>query len=135
MERRLYFIFGDLAAAVVAGSLAGWLAMLVVPAGFQGPLAMIAAMGIGMVVGMAVGMVVGFLFVPFFGAMEPMLPASLGGMMAGMGMAMAAVMGTPTPMNATLDGAAIGALCLLYTYVQQARLFGTASTQAPNDGP
>ena len=128
MERRLYFILGDLSAAVLSGACAGWLVQFMVPVSFNGPLAMAAAMLIGIITGMAVGMLCGLLSSPFFGAMEPVLPASLAGMMAGMVIGTAMVMSTLSPLNAALGGAAIGALCLLYTYVQQTRLFGDVDT-------
>jgi len=89
MERRIYFIVGDVLVCLVAGAGAGWLVQYVVPGHWYPLIGMV----IGMALGMFVGMLAGFLFGPFFGAFEVMLPASLSGMLAGMIVGMAYTMG------------------------------------------
>jgi len=81
MERRPYFVIGDLAAnvlvAAVAAALATWL--------FGGEPGMFAGMVGGMVLGMALALVLSMvLLVPLLGAMEVMSPCMLSGMFAGM---------------------------------------------------
>jgi hypothetical protein len=120
MERRVYFIFGDLLACVVAGALSGWLTQLAVPGDWY----VLAGMFVGMAMGMAVGMLTGILLSPFFGAFEVMLPASLSGMLAGMIVGMVYTMGDNSPADATISGAQLGLVCLVFTYVMQAKLQG-----------
>ncbi|NQU58494.1 MAG: hypothetical protein HQ513_14770 [Rhodospirillales bacterium] len=123
MEHRVYFIFGDVLACVVAGAAAGWLVQYVVP-GDWFPLV---GMMVGMVIGMAVGMLSGFFFSPFFGAFEVMLPASLSGMLAGMVVGMTYSMGENSPADAAISGAGLGLVCLAFTYFLQAKLHGEVS--------
>ncbi len=117
MERRIYFIAGDVLACVLCGAAAGWLAAAAIPADW----AMLAGMVTGMLIGMAVGTVGGILFSPFFGAMEVMLPASLSGMVAGLAGAM-----TVPGIGSLGIGALAGLACLAVTYVLQSRLCGEA---------
>lgn len=123
MERRLYFIIGDLVACAVSGAVGGWLAHAAVP----GDLSTFFAMFIGMFLGMTAGMLASFLFGPLFGAMEIMLPASLAGMMAGMVVGMGHMFGVTGPDVAAWYGALTGVLCLGFTYFLQARLAGEVS--------
>ena len=123
MERRLYFIFGDILTCTVSGAVGGWLAHTGVP----GDLSMFFAMFIGMFLGMLAGMLIGFCLAPLFGAMEIMLPASLAGMVAGMMIGMGQMMLHPSPEDASIGGALTGLACLLLTYLLQARLRGEAS--------
>ena len=118
METRPYFIVGDLLATVVVGGLAGLVAAAVVPTGWN----MMVAMLIGMALGMVLALPGSFAFMPFFGAMEVMVPAMLSGMFAGMWVAMGAAM---TPMTATEGlraGAWIGVGCFCATYALNAWL-------------
>ncbi|MBF0155830.1 MAG: hypothetical protein HQL57_01420 [Magnetococcales bacterium] len=88
MERRPYFIFGDLLSCVAAGALAGnwsvavhgWMAIPGWPMAVTMALEMIVDMGLGMVAGMLVAAVA----MPLFGAMEIMIPVMLTGMVSGM---------------------------------------------------
>jgi len=122
MERRLYFILGDLASAAACGAAGSWLAWAVVPADWLVPI----GMGVGMVIGMAAGMIGGFLFAPFFGALEIMLPASLAGMMGGMAVGMMKTMGVIGVEQALIVGAVAGFLVIVFTYLMQSRLRGAA---------
>ena len=63
MERRVYFILGDLLSCVAAGAAGGRLSLLVVPGDWFVLLGMVA----GMVLGMIAGMLVGGLFSPLLG--------------------------------------------------------------------
>jgi hypothetical protein len=123
MEKRLYFILGDLLACALAGAAGGWLAHVAVP----GDLSSFFGMFIGMFLGMVAGMLAGFLLIPLFGAMEIMLPAALAGMVGGMVVAMQQAMAGVGPQEATLNGALTGAACLVFTYILQARLGGEVS--------
>jgi len=78
MERRLYFVLGDLLVNAIAGVAAAFSAGLVPPSWHP-----LVAMPLGMCVGAASASVVALLFMPFFGAFEVMLPAMLTGMVAG----------------------------------------------------
>ncbi|MCH7555457.1 MAG: hypothetical protein IIC08_05645 [Proteobacteria bacterium] len=120
MERRVYFILGDLLSCIVAGAAGGWLILLVMP----GDWFVLLGMVIGMALGMVAGMLVGALFSPLFGAMELMLPASLSGMLGGMVVGMMHAMAGIGPADAAWSGAAVGILCLAFTYRLQARLHG-----------
>ena len=120
MERRPYFVFGDIFACVLAGGATGWLVYALIPGDWFGLIAMFVGMSIGMVIGMLVGLILA----PFFGDLEVMLPASYSGMLAGMiigmGISMApAVAGSPVGV-----GALAGLFCFAYTYILQARLRG-----------
>ncbi len=122
MERRLYFIIGDLLNCALAGGAGGWLTWLVVTDGWP----ILAAIAVGMVVGMVAGMTVGFLFMPFFGAMEVILPAVLAGQMGGMvGGLMTAGEGAGLEL-AFLSGLPAGLLALIFVYLLQARFRGEA---------
>lgn len=120
MERRVYFILGDLLSCVAAGAAGGWLTELAHP----GACFVLIGMAIGMVLGMVAGMVAGLLLSPFFGSLEVMLPASLSGMVGGMVVGM---MHDISLMDAAGIGAAMGILCLAFSYRLQARLQGEVS--------
>ena len=116
MERRVYFILGDLLSCVAAGAAGGWLTELAHPGA--------CFVLIGMAIGMVLGMVAGLLLSPFFGSLEVMLPASLSGMVGGMVVGM---MHDISLMDAAGIGAAMGILCLAFSYRLQARLQGEVS--------
>jgi len=80
MEKRLYFVLGDLFVNATAGAAAA-LAVQALGAPSWHP---IVAMPLGTCVGAVAASVVAFLFMPLFGAFEVMLPAMLTGMVAGM---------------------------------------------------
>jgi len=115
MERRPYFVIGDIAAALFAGAAGGWMGHAL-----PGSWPMLPAMFSGMILGMLAGNLVGLLFAPFFGAMEVMVPAALSGMAAGMILTMVEV-GSG---EVALFGASIGLGCLIATYSLQAWLHG-----------
>lgn len=79
MERRIYFICGDLVTNAVLAAIATFAAYLL-PSTWP----MLVEMIVGMVTGMLVAMVVMPLFMFFFGAMEVMLPVMLGSMLSSM---------------------------------------------------
>ena len=120
MERRIYFVFGDLLACFLAGAASAWLTWSAIPADWFSLIGMFGGMAIGMLVGMLAGLVLA----PFFGDLELMLPASFTGMLAGMVVGMWVTMGTLTIANALLIGILAGLACLAYTYILQARLNG-----------
>lgn len=122
MERRIYFVFGDLLACILAGGATGWLVQHLIPGDWFGLIAMLIGMGLGM----AIGMLSGLLLAPFFGDLEVMLPASCSGMLAGMIIAMGLTMTPVMAANAIGVGALAGLFCFAYTYILQARLSGEA---------
>jgi hypothetical protein len=111
-ERRLYFIVGDVLAASVIGGVAGALAAAMVSPAWNMWLAMFA----GMILGMAVSTPLSFCFMPFFGAMEIMIPAMASGMFAGMWVAMAAAMRPVSPGLGLRGGMLIGIGVVIATY-------------------
>jgi len=121
MERRPFFVLGDLAANTVTGVVVAWATAALVGAGWN--------MFVGMWVGMALGMVLAFVlsfaaFIWFLGAMEVMLPVMFTGMAAGM------VVGMGIPMNSFAEtslaavGASTGIAVFVFTYVIDALLGG-----------
>jgi hypothetical protein len=109
MERRLYFVFGDLLVNATAGVAAALSARAVVTSSWH-PLV---AMPVGMCVGALAASLVALLFMPFFGAFEVMLPAMLTGMIAGMA---ASMLEAPA-----LPGAIIGLAVVAWVYFLTAR--------------
>jgi hypothetical protein len=116
----MYFLAGDLLACMTAGAAGGWLTLTLIPGDWFAP----AAMGAGMIVGMCAGLIGAALFTPFFGAFEIMLPSSLSGMVAGMVVAMLGTMAGLGGVAAIWVGGLVGILCLMMTYLVQARLGG-----------
>lgn len=88
MEKRLYFIFGDVLSDGVVSILAGLAAASLIGTGWP----MLIGMLVGMVIGMLVSLLGPFVFSPLFGAHEIMLPTMLSGMAAGMVLGMAATL-------------------------------------------
>ncbi len=123
MERRIYFVIGDLTACALAGAATGWLGQFLIPADWFVPLGML----IGTAIGMFIGMLSGLLLSPLFGAFEVMLPAALGGMLAGMTVAMLHAVIHLSPADSALTGAVAGLAGLAFTYVLQNRLHGEAA--------
>ncbi|MBL4888388.1 MAG: hypothetical protein JKX97_00030 [Candidatus Lindowbacteria bacterium] len=119
MERRLYFVFGDVLACALAGGGAGLLAFYALPDDWLAVFGMLGGMGLGMIAGMLIGL----LLSPFFGAMEVMIPAALAGMVSGMWVGMMHT--TISLSDAIGTGSGIGVLCLAFTYVRHVRLHGT----------
>lgn len=116
MEKRPYFIAGDLLVNATAGVAAAVSAHALVPSSWH-PLA---AMPLGMCVGAISSSVVALLFMPFFGAFEVMLPAMLTGMIAGM---IASMLGAPAS-----TGALVGLAVVAWVY------FLTAMAGSTRDG-
>jgi uncharacterized membrane protein YeaQ/YmgE (transglycosylase-associated protein family) len=120
LERRLYFIFGDLLACAVTGAAAGWLVHAMIPGDWHPLIGMV----LGMLLGLPVGVVGGILFAPLFGDFEVSLPASLAAMVAGSVVGMLQGMAEIGAATALWGGALAGLACLAYSYVLQARLRG-----------
>ncbi|MBF0295222.1 MAG: hypothetical protein HQL96_08525 [Magnetococcales bacterium] len=111
MEKRPYFIVGDLVSNAAAGALAAWVASLL-PVGWP--------MAVEMMAGMALGMVAVFLVSPvfmlFFGALEVMVPTMLGSMFASMLPSMHPVLRGDW-VHLLVWGAGIGVASWLFTQV------------------
>ena len=122
MERRLYFIIGDILNCALAAGAGGWLTWLVVTDGWP----ILPAIAAGMVVGMMAGMLVGLFCSPFFGIMEVILPAALAGQMGGIvgGLIVAGYGGGLN--EVFLSAIPAGLLTLIFVYLLQARFRGEA---------
>lgn len=120
LERRLYFIAGDILANGFTGMAAAWLASAMVDPSWSMPVAMLA----GMFIATGFALILMPLFVGLFGAMEVMLPVMLGAMLAGMVFGMAHNMQEMTTALVLSGGAALGILALLFSYGVDARLHG-----------
>lgn len=121
MERRLYFVAGDLLSVVSVACAASFAASLLAPGQGpvwmpQGPVWMPLTMLAGMVTGMVVASLLSFLWIPLFGDFEVMLPTTLAGMVAGMFMGMIAPMWHPEAVASLAVGALVGLACWLWVY-------------------
>ena len=116
MERRWYFLFGDLVSNAGVGALVGPVVAALVGETWHPVLGMVAGMLGGGVVALP-GAVL--LSVPF-GAMELMLPVMLTGMTSGMLLGMLAAMGATSSGWAAALGAIAGLVVLAATYVLNA---------------
>lgn len=120
MEKRLYFLFGDMVSNSVVGILAGVATASLV--GIDWP------MLIGMLVGMAIGMLVSLLgplvFCPWFGALEVMIPTMLTGMLSGMALGMLAAMSSLSLGTVGGIGACIGLGVTVMVWIGSAVLHG-----------
>ena len=113
MDKRLYFVLGDLAANVVTGAVVGWLCWLIVDHGWNMWLTMFVMMGFGMLV----ALIAFFPFSYFFGAMEVMVPTMLTGMVSGMVVSMRAAMHHTDAGTALFLGAVCGLACIVAVWV------------------
>ncbi len=138
MERRPYFVLGDLLSCTVTGAAAALVVARLVSPAWSPWL----AMPVGMVLGMLVALPVSLIFVVPFGFMEVLLPGMLVGMLAGMWagmeMSMEVAIESSTKVGgfipilprlaapANLHGAAAGALIgvgvMILVYAMNARL-------------
>lgn len=118
MERRIYFVLGDLTANLFAGAAAAVAVRAVVGGSWNVLLAMI----VGVLIASVVGLVVSFAFIPFFGAFEVMLPAMLGGMVVGMSVPMVQTWRLIELDDAAGIGAIVGVVALAGTYIFNAYL-------------
>jgi hypothetical protein len=118
MERRSYFLAGDVLSNGIMGMASGWLATGIVDPSWH----MLIAMLVGMAAGMALAMILMPLFVGLFGAMEVMLPVMLTGMLTGMAFGMARATHGLATSGVLLGGGFIGVLVLLLTYAADTRM-------------
>ena len=119
IERRPYFLIGDLIASSGTGAVVGLLAGMAIGSGWHGML----GMAVGMVIGMLVGLVLGLtLLQVLFGAMEVMLPATLAGMLAGMWVGMMAARADMSLAQGASTGALIGLGVMIFSYALNAHL-------------
>ncbi len=119
VEKRPYFLFGDLITTTGTGALTAVVCASLVGAGWN-PLP---AMVLGMLLGMVLGFVTNTLLGMLFGAFEIMIPAMLTGMAAGMIVAMQATGGISITAAARV-GAGLGLAILAFTYLMNAFLSG-----------
>ncbi len=120
MEKRPYFLLGDLLTVTVTGALAGLACAAIIDKGWNPAAAMVLGMALGMVVAFVTNTLLGLLF----GAFEIMIPAMLTGMASGMVVAMqAAGVDLSLAAGARL-GAQLGPVVLAFTYIMNAFLAG-----------
>jgi len=117
MEKRLYFIAGDLLSNIIVGIVAIGVTTLLI----GGNMPMVPGMLAGMVVGMvlAMGLSMGVL-APRLGIMEIMMPCMMTGMVAGMWGGMIALSFVQT----LIWGAATGVTMLTLVYLLNAAISG-----------
>ncbi len=119
IERRPYFVLGDLIASAGTGAVVGLLAAMAIGPGWHATL----GMAVGMVMGMLVGLVLGLTLLQIlFGAMEVMLPATLAGVLAGMWVGMTAARADVSLGQAASTGALIGLGVMIFSYALNAHL-------------
>jgi len=125
VEKRLFFVFGDLLTNLVIGGCAALLVSLAVPQSWG----MFVGMLAGMVLGMLFASLLSFLFIPFFGAMEVMIPAMTTGMLSGMVAGHLAATYHLSEANLLCVGSVLGATVVAVTYALNAFLKGEATDQ------
>lgn len=126
IERRTYFVLGDLIASCGTAAVVGLLAAMAIGPGWH---ALLGA-AVGMVIGVLVGLVLGLTLLQIlFGAMEVMLPATLAGMLAGMWVGMTAARADVSLGQGTSTGALIGLGVMIFSYALNAHL-----TRRPHHG-
>ena len=118
MERRPYFVFGDLLSCTVTGAVVAVAVAWVVGPSWNPWLAMIVGMALGMVVALPISLI----FVVPFGVFEVLLPGMLVGMLAGMWAGMQMAMTAPGSGHSAAGGAVIGVGVLILVYAANARL-------------
>jgi hypothetical protein len=118
METRLYFLFGDVLANLLAGALIGVGCALLFGPGWN----MWVAMAVGMPLGMLFALVLAILLGALFGAMEVMLPVMVTAMVVSMVVPMMAAMSQVTILSAAELGSVLGLCCLALCYWANARL-------------
>ncbi len=116
VEKRPYFVMGDLIANLSAGALVGAIAVQSMGPSWN----MWISMCVGMVAGMLLSMLVAFPAMALFGAMEVMLPVMLTGMVAGMVVSMMAAMDSLPIARGVVWGAVCGVLTLAACYLANA---------------
>lgn len=120
MERRIYFLAGDVLSNGIMGMAAAWLAATIVNPDWH----MVISMLVGMGVGMGLSLILMPVFVGLFGAMEVMLPVMLTAMLAGMAFGMVVAMQELSAFEVLLGGALIGIFVLLFSYIANIRIQG-----------
>ena len=114
------FIAGDLLSNLALGAIAG----AVAAGAFHPGCGMLPAMLLGMAAGMALAFVWSTVAGIWLGAHESHIPAMLTGMYATMCVSMLAAMEPLTAARGAQLGAAVGVICLLFTYLMNALLRG-----------
>ncbi|MFK8019681.1 MAG: hypothetical protein AB8B86_07930 [Pseudomonadales bacterium] len=120
MDKRLYFVLGDLITNVVAGMFVAGLCYLIFDTGWN----MIIAMFVAMALGMLFSMIVWFPASILYGAMEVMLPVMLTGMYSGMIVGMWASMHPLSLTTALLCGAITGFITVTIVWIVNNQLRG-----------
>jgi hypothetical protein len=129
VERRLYFLLGDVMANASIGAGAGLAASALVDTSWN----MLVAMVVTMFVGHLIAVLGSLIFTPLFGGFEVMLPTMLTGMESGMIVGMAGAMRPLGTGQAAVLGALIGLAVLSATSFLNDRI--RAQTELHDDGP
>lgn len=130
MDKRLFFVLGDLFANIGGGALIGWLIAVLTPLGWNMWLVMVLTMLLGMVFATLLWLPLG----RYFGAMEVMVPLMLTGMVAGMVVGMHATMTPLSGALALLEGAVCGLACIVVVWVLNNQVRGPQSLSALTGG-
>jgi len=120
MERRAYFLLGDLVGNIATGTLAA-----LASAALLGGLPMFISMPLSMILGMLVGMILLYgALLRLFGAMEPMLQTMTTGMFAGMLAVMNISPDTQLLPQAFYLGAEVGIAVFVLSWLLNAAISG-----------
>ena len=120
MDKRLFYVVGDLVANVIIGVIVALAAWAIVDPAWNMWLAMVAMMALGM----ALGIVLFFPFSIKLGAHETMIPAMYTGMWAGMFVGMTGAMMPLTMRHAAELGAMVGAAEIVFIWIVNTLLRG-----------
>jgi hypothetical protein len=118
MERRLYFIVGDLLVNLLAGAIVGASCALIFSPGWN----MWVAMALGMPLGMFIALPLAILCSTLFGAMEVMLPVMITSMVVSMVVPMTAAMAKITVLHGIVIGCWLALASLAVCYLANAYL-------------
>lgn len=120
MDKRIYFVVGDVLVNVAIALLVALVSYWLVSTNWNMLLAMWLMMFVGMVVAMLFALPAGILF----GAMEVMLPMKLSGMLSGMVVGMWAAMQPITLAQAIGAGGTVGLISIVSVWFLNSRVRG-----------
>ena len=130
MDKRLFFVLGDLLANIVVGATVAWLTWLIVSTGWNMWLTMFVMMFFGMII----ATILFFPFGYFFGAMEVMLPTMLTGMLSGMVVSMRCTMHTTSASYAIFLGAVCGLGSIVAVWILNNHIFNSSNRESKQYG-
>ncbi len=123
MDKRLYFVVGDLVSNIAVGALVAWLCCWLFSPGWNMFLAMFVAMFVGMLLATVLWLPASI----YFGAMEVMTPLMLTGMVSGMVVGMWAAMMPIGVSMALFVGAVSGLVTIVAVWIANEQLRGVTT--------